>query len=659
MPALAADSKERTDQPRVTRRPWWAVALTIVSGLFLMGFGTAISLIRDERVGSVILILAGAAVAIIGLLLTQWTAAASPAGRKAREKGGQVEEKAQQRLQEQAHVTHAVPEGAAETEADTVAGRRESAIPVSEATSPAPHAEVERESPLPLTDAGTPDDVIIRTQARIPETDPFLGIPVQLQEPAATPKHRLVVLGDALSLGFQSLAMYRKDHFYPAMIARELGCYDAFRQPEFLAFGGLPLNLEYVVREMELRLGREGNWWEKGSAAFYVDDLLSRICDYWQDAPAGVIPETSNITHNLALPGADLADIMTLTVDTVRERLAHDEGFRVREVVRKGGLLLAHRILATARDPNTKRPLTAVQAASELGNQGGIETLIVFVGFGNALGSILDLQPIWSGDDFRDPAAKSRYNVWRPRHFEHELRKLAMQVHSVAARHVIWATVPHVTILPIARGLGGKTRSNSRYFRRYTRPWIRTDAGVSSEPSLSAAQARAIDSAIDQYNDAIVRSVREARHGGKDWLLLDVAAIFDKLATRRYGDEEGAGARPPWWDAYELPKQAASLAPVPDSRFFVAEPERKGGLFSLDGVHPTTTGHAILAQAFIDVMVSVGVTFRSEQPAIDILRESARNSLISDPPRSITEDLQALAWLDQNLNWIGQLRRLL
>jgi hypothetical protein len=39
------------------------------------------------------------------------------------------------------------------------------------------------------------------------------------------------------------------------------------------------------------------------------------------------------------------------------------------------------------------------------------------------------------------------------------------QIASWCARHVIWGTVPHVTIVPIARGVKGKVRPGSRYFR--------------------------------------------------------------------------------------------------------------------------------------------------------------------------------------------------
>ena len=79
---------------------------------------------------------------------------------------------------------------------------------------------------------------------------------------------------------------------------------------------------------------------------------------------------------------------------------------------------------------------------------------------------------------------------------------------------MILATVPHVTIAPFAKGVnpddpGEKWRPGSRYFPYYTDPWI--DEG-SFRPSkhrhLTHQQARAIDSAIDQYNATICDAVR-------------------------------------------------------------------------------------------------------------------------------------------------------
>ena len=642
-------------------------------GLSLLGFGiAAVDVMQEQGAGGVTRVVAGAALAVVGLLFTNWSW--PPWGRPSRRQTSPDQEEPFE--MEGAEVTHA-----ATAQGSTVAGAPDT--PGGQApTGPAPQQSdgqettpadgrrptpgIEAKSQAPLTDPKTPDDVRITTQARIPETDPTLGIKVNPPDESSSPKHRLVVLGDSLSQGFQSLAMFNTDLSYPAIIARELGCYESFRHPEYLASGGLPLNLEYLAREMERRGGV--TWWEEGSAASDVDDLLEKIRHYWQEGPGCVVPSSGGILHNLAIPGCDIRDLMTMTADAAKDRLAQVENARFRDRSGNAGLLLAHRILASARDPETKRALTAVEAATVLGNDDRIETLIVFIGVYNAIGPVLDLQVRWSCDGYDDPIEKrkQRYNMWRPTHFEAELDKLVAQICSVNARHVIWATVPHVTIMPIARGVGGKTRQGSRYFAHYTRPWV-SDEEFDSEhyPHLTSQEARAIDSAIDQYNDAMADKVRNARKEGRDWLLIDVAGLLDRLAARRYGLDQTA--RPPWWEPYELPDAIARRTPAPDSRFFASSPEGRtqGGLFSLDGVHLTTTGYAILAREFINVMADAGVVFpdaqdeRREQPAIDFSRIVARDTLISKPPRSITQDLKALGWTDERLNWVAQLGRLL
>jgi hypothetical protein len=238
---------------------------------------------------------------------------------------------------------------------------------------------------------------------------------------------------------------------------------------------------------------------------------------------------------------------------------------------------------------------------------------------------------------------------------------LVEAVKKIDAQHVIWATVPHITVVPLAHGVDEKVIPGSRYFPYYTRPWIRDDQfSLDEDPYLTAAQARAIDSAIDQYNNAITDRVRRARAGERDWLLLDTAGILDRLAYRRYIEDKQA--RPTWWTDYPLPEPVARLNPVPDSRFFLsgAGGRTQGGLFSLDGVHPTTVTYGLLAQEFINVMRLAGVPFyradgttpRTGDITIDFERLIAVDTLISDPPRSLSSDLSLVGWIDQTIDVI-------
>ena len=61
--------------------------------------------------------------------------------------------------------------------------------------------------PDEFKDPNTPPDVIVRHQARAPETDPLLGLPLDRGD-APPGRHRLVVLGDSLTHGYQSNAIF-------------------------------------------------------------------------------------------------------------------------------------------------------------------------------------------------------------------------------------------------------------------------------------------------------------------------------------------------------------------------------------------------------------------------------------------------------------------
>jgi hypothetical protein len=519
------------------------------------------------------------------------------------------------------------------------------------------------EIPPELRAPDTPDDVVIQLTAPEPMTDPTLGVALAAQGPSRA-RHRLVTLGDSLTHGFQSFAIFNTDVSYPAIIAAELGSYDEFVHPEYREFGGLPLNLEYLVRELESRFGAEIRWWELPAAGLLLYHASDRICEYWERGPGSLVPQAPGIMRNLAVSGYDVRDLMARTADTERRRMQVLPPTLVHLVARNAGPLMGRYVLESARDDQGSA-LTPVEAAAALGQEGGIETLIVFIGANNALGGVTELKVRWSGDDYADPDLKSQYTVWRPSHFEAEMRALMAQVRGVKAEHVIWATVPHVTIVPVARGIGAKMYPGSRYFPYYTRPWIAEDKfDPGEDPCVTGNQARAIDSAIDQYNDVIANGVVEARQAGLDWLLLDTCGLMDRLASRRYILDPAA--RPDWWTPYQLPPVLAELNPPPDSRYLATSSlgRTAGGLFSLDGVHPTTIAYGLIAQEFMNVMAGAGVVFddgdgrpRQAPVQIDFAGLLARDTLLTDPPKAVTPDLRWLGWADELLDWASRLRR--
>jgi len=189
----------------------------------------------------------------------------------------------------------------------------------------------------------------------------------------------------------------------------------------------------------------------------------------------------------------------------------------------------------------------------------------------------------------------------------------------------------------MVRGVGDK-KPGDRYFARYTRPWIRDDAfNANRDPCLSGDVLRVLDFAVDQYNDHIVMRVEEARVKGLDWRVLDIAGILDRLAYRRYMVDEQA--QPPWWTPYVLPEAYRTLSPQPDTRFYRSDRfgRLSGGLFALDGVHPTTIGYGIIAREVMHVMTAAGVNMARAEPDFEALIEE--DTLIDDPPARIASIL--------------------
>jgi hypothetical protein len=326
----------------------------------------------------------------------------------------------------------------------------------------------------------------------------------------------------------------------------------------------------------------------------------------------------------------------------------------------------ARRVLA-----NADLDMTVLDVARALGDESnpGIEVLVVALGANHALSSVVHLRYQWTDDRYPDHP-DGGYTVWTPTHFAAEWDEVIRRVREIKARHVVVATVPHVTIAPIARGVAVGERGASRYYPYYTRPWISdADFDPDEDPYLTGDQARAIDSAIDQYNGLITDTVRRARGEGRDWYLFDLCGLLDRLAYKRYLAHPEA--KPSWWDdvggAYPLPDPLLALDPVPDTRFFQADTTGRtaGGLFSLDGVHPTTVAYGVVAQEAIKMLEGAGVGFFDEdgltpRPGpvrIDFARLCQADTLVRDPPRSLSHDLRLLGWLDEKADAFRSLWR--
>jgi hypothetical protein len=518
----------------------------------------------------------------------------------------------------------------------------------------------------PWVPADTPeeirDSIVWAARAPVPlgQSDAD-GSDVTLPPQTETPPHRLVVLGDSISHGFKSFAISETDRSWPALVARYAGFSD-FRYPRYPGpkeCPGLPLNLEAVLR-----------WLEKdtpssvldvvsgGRLGFKLRSLMDEVEDYWErgegamdvrEAPDG------QVNHNLAIWGWDVRDVLSRNVRSLTARVndTSTKDNSLGQIPAAAGERSALLTLAGGGPDDTP-----ISLAKRLGDEGspGIETLVVAVGGNNILGTVLDFQIRWTDGSgkHRDVDDKGVFNAWLPSHFAEEFDQLLAEVRTIKARHVILFTVPHVTIVPMVRA-AGERMPGDRYFARYTRPWITDDVfSPNRHACLSGNQLRALDFAVDQYNRHIVARVREERGKGFDWRVLDVAGMLDRLAFRRYFLDDAA--QPNWWTPYELPDPYLELSPQPDSRFYRSDKfgRHSGGLFALDGVHPTTIGYGLVAREVMGVMTEAGVDMARSEPDFDEV--ILLDSLISDPPKRISSVLNLMEDGNRSLNLYQALR---
>jgi hypothetical protein len=516
-------------------------------------------------------------------------------------------------------------------------------------------------------------NVDLMLEPRRPVVDPTLGIAVAPLEHPRTYSRRLVALGDSLTQGFHHFAIHDTEISWPVMVAERMGLTPGvdFTYPLFGFPGGYPFNLEDVLRRVEPGVA---------TTVYEILQYARQVRSDYAPEPTPVLPtRPTPQLDNLAVWGWDVRDLLSRTAKT--EIGAFKAGWFVRlfrgikadliPFVDHAENRTGVAVLTEFSDPPQvdsegqqvpELDLTALDLAERRGSQDdGIETLVIAIGSNNVLGVVSKLKILPSKRFYRNLWMKSRYNVWKPKHFLKELLLLEHRVQNIRAEHVIWATVPHVTIPPITHGLPdefGTERlvDNPRYFQYYGRPWETPESfDHLHDANLTGMDAWTIDSVIDAYNDSIVSMVRRARAAGRDWRIVDMCAVLDRLAIRR--NDATAGQPYPYLPPYELPVEYPPL----NSRFLDVNPDRTlaaGGIFGLDGVHPTTAGYGLIAREFMKVMYEAGVDFPGvADPAIGPQPEwtsiLSRDTLLADPPVHVGGVLHLIRTLQEEWDFVA------
>jgi hypothetical protein len=312
----------------------------------------------------------------------------------------------------------------------------------------------------------------------------------------------------------------------------------------------------------------------------------------------------------------------------------------------------ARRVLNPARDPGQKS-LSQLGCATRIGQEQGIENLLVWLGGNNALGTCVNLKLLPSEPaDLHRLSHERDCTLWRPQDFELAYARVVEQLQRIDAQRVFLVTVPHVTIPPVTRGVSPHARAKKQpervggYYEYYTRFWTWDDSfNPRFSEKLTRHEAREIDASIDAYNACIVEHA--AAHG---YHVIDLCRLLDQLAFRRNDGKPPYRFPPKLLEALKQnPHTRHRVRPdgtvLLDTRFMRIPPqplpddaESKawqaaycGGIFGLDGIHPTTTGYGIIAHEVLVAFQRAGVP-GADPERLDWPGIVQNDTLLCDPP---------------------------
>jgi GDSL-like Lipase/Acylhydrolase len=452
---------------------------------------------------------------------------------------------------------------------------------------------------------------------------------------------KLVAIGDSLTQGFQSGAILKTTWSFPTMIARSLGLSvpTDFRIPSFFG-SGLPINIEELLRSMSSDLGTEISA-DEWILRFPV--LLSKFIDEIEDLyerGRGSKPSSFNGQfHNLAVWGFRVLDTLTINSDYCDRIITASEGWIDDDFL---GLPSAamYRTARKVFNPANEQPkgqwtqidnLQAIHAT-----EGGIENLIVWIGANDCLGTVGSLKIKDMPADFSsiDPEERHKFNLTHPTIFKQDYAALVAKIKEVTSPNtrIFVGTIPYVTIPPITRGIGSLT-NNAKYFSHYGR-FFATEDNFNSffNSNLTGKEIKKIDDTIDEFNQ-IIRD--EVELSGENWYLVETGNILNSLAVKRnhFIDSPDEPLKAYYNSINFNDHPLLQLDPIPSVLSLKTEngTRKSGGLFSLDGIHPSTIGYGIVAEAFLIEMQKAGVP-EADPSHLDWRQIIMQDSLLQSPP---------------------------
>lgn len=444
---------------------------------------------------------------------------------------------------------------------------------------------------------------------------------------------KLLTIGDSISQGFMSGAAARTDLSFSTLIARKLGIAE-YGFPDVWKLGGHPLNLENVLRALNNRYGNDIRGLEWLTVLQTIGLQMDQVENFYERGDGRATNPTglTGFYHNLAIRGFTIADAWQVTpqlsLDTIQQGKEQgdnwflglpDESF--------------HRVALRVLNPNLDPEFMAFSQLEWLRyhatRNGGIENVFLWLGANNALGTVLSLtiKPTpgvrnTTGQRPVDLPYQERenqgWNLWHPDDFRAEYQELIDRTDAILAENecpdcrVFVATVPLVTIAPLAKGVGpvtpitvteenGETREYM-YYKYYTYFPFDESFAHRTDRNLNLQQALLIDNTIRAYNRIIreITTAANAKLPTPRYFVVDIAQSLSDMALKRND----------YKPRYDFPNFFEFISPQADTKFYHADRSgqmKQGGIFSLDGVHPSAIGQGLLAHEFLKGMRAAGL----------------------------------------------------
>ncbi|HEX8576448.1 MAG TPA: hypothetical protein VF677_09155 [Flavobacterium sp.] len=499
----------------------------------------------------------------------------------------------------------------------------------------------------------------------------------------------LFTIGDSISQGFMSGAAARTDLSYSTILAKILKA-EKYHYPEWEK-DGMPLNLETAFRRLERRLETDiSGIFEWVKAIIIINNYIDEVEDYYERGPGSLKNAVGTQPfHNVSVRGFNVSDSWQLHAATCERQIAKSEknGDNFFGIVSDSFHRTGYKVLASG-DPNPDKERTQMDWLSHHHRKEGVENVILWLGANNALGTVLDLKIKQTSPDgtafINGPESvsyeerlKNNWNLWHPEDFRTEYKYMLDKVIAIMEDNpndtdykVFIGTIPLVTICPLIKAVEKFERTDKAVIEwpvdennpapmdidELSAPTVKQVAYGKYYPyflfeqnfdvklnHLNQNEILHIDECIRKYNRIIQELVAEANKkvNAKRFYITDIATALSKMALKRnhYNPE------------YEFPDYFKYSFPKVDSRYYGVSRDRQikaGGLFSLDGVHPSAIGQGLIAYEFLKVMEKAGVFKGDSQSAIDWKLIFESDSLYSKPIGLLSEiydNLDLKKWL--------------